>query len=92
MGIKLVFSNSGGFIGKAIAWFTWSKWSHVEFLLPDGETLYGAQANGVCKRPFSILKGKAYATCIVTGSREISGRVLSYALSQENKRYDISNI
>lgn len=81
--ITLQFSSQNKIGSKLIQWFTWSKYSHVDFVLPDGRLL-GARGDGVkIREPYYVDKK---LICTVDAPES----VLDYALSQKGKDYDYS--
>jgi uncharacterized protein YycO len=48
--ITLQYATTGSFVSHAVRFMTWSEWSHVDYVLPDGRLL-GAQGDGVKIRP-----------------------------------------
>jgi hypothetical protein len=53
--VKVRFSSRGTISSWLIRFFTWSKWSHVEFVLPDGRLL-GSRFFGGIKIRESLTK------------------------------------
>lgn len=52
--VTLQFSTRPGLGSRLIRWFTWSEFSHVDFVLytADGVWLLGSKADGVKRRPY----------------------------------------
>jgi uncharacterized protein YycO len=86
--ITLQFSRDEGWGSRIIRWFTWSDYSHVDFVLWDG-TLLGARTDGgvqVRKRDYKKFAAvKKYQV-------EAPGDVIAFALSQVGKPYDRTGI
>lgn len=84
--IVLQFSANNGVASRLIRWFTWSPYSHVDFVLDNGKLL-GAQTNGgvLVRAPDSYSK-------VLRVAVEAPDAVLEYAQSQIGKPYDYSGI
>ncbi len=80
--ITLQFSAQAKPGSWAIRKFTWSEYSHVDFVLPDGTLLGATGAKGVAIRP-----AEQYSACdrfVV----DAPASVLDIAASQQGKPYD----
>jgi uncharacterized protein YycO len=90
--INLRFATEHGFSSFAIRWGTWSDYSHVDFILPDG-TLLGSRIDGGVQ-----IRPATYGHFIKTESFGINVRpdkaaaILDWAHSQVGKPYDITAI
>ena len=84
--VWLRFVTESGLTSKAIKWFTWSKWSHVDFVLRDGRFLGARLDGGVQIRAHDYLVPSIfkYAYVEVDDPR----RVYGWASSQIGKPYD----
>ena len=58
--VWLRFVTEKGFTSAAIRWFTWSDWSHVDFVLKDGRFLGARLDGGVQIRPHNYIKPSAF--------------------------------
>jgi len=79
--IVLQFSSQNKIGSKLIQWFTWSDYSHVDFVLPDGRLL-GARGDGVKVREPYPVSDKLIATV------DAGDEVIERALTQIGKPYD----
>ena len=84
--ITLQFSTNNSIGARLIRWFTWSEYSHVDFVLEDGRLL-GAQSDGVF-----IRKPNNHYTKVQRVSVEAPASVLKHARSQIGKPYDYGGI
>ena len=84
--VWLRFITETGFSSWAIRWFTWSDWSHVDFVLRDGRFLGARLDGGVQIRPHDYIKPSAfrYAYVTVPDPRKVYG----WATTQVGKPYD----
>ena len=82
--IALKFSTGTGFGSGIIRWFTWSKYSHVDLILPNGTLLGALQGKGVGIREDSRGGDKFTVNC----SEEVAQRVLLNSISFIGKEYD----
>ena len=80
------FITEPGITSRAIRWFTWSDWSHVDFVLRDGRFLGARLDGGVQIRPHDYIIPSAfrYAYVEVPDPRQVYG----WATSQIGKKYD----
>lgn len=80
------FVTEAGFTSWAIRWFTWSDWSHIDFVLPSGKFLGARLDGGVQIRPHDYIRPSkfCYAYVEVVDPRRIYG----WATSQVGKPYD----
>src|ERR1700726_703863 len=85
--ITLRFGTSKGIGSFLIRWRTWSDYSHVDFVLPDG-TLLGAQGDGVKIRPSDYGKFIKTEFFDIDIDEVTSQRILDFANSQIGKPYD----
>ncbi len=81
MKIVLQFSAQDKIGSRLICWWTWSQYSHVDFIMPSGRLL-GARGDGVAIRDQYQTKIKRIVEV------EASDAVLRAALSQLGKPYD----
>lgn len=88
-GVILQFSTTKDFGSWAIRQFTWSDWSHVDIVMPDGYLLGARQDGGVKKRQPGYGKFSKVQHMIAKGAPE---SVYEYALSQWGKPYDWTSI
>lgn len=84
--VELQFSTERGLSSAAIRWFTHSRWSHVDFILPDGRLLGARYKGGVAIRtpgyaPFT-------ATRRISVPTDKAPMIYRAALSQRGKPYD----
>jgi uncharacterized protein YycO len=87
--VKLRFTKNSSVVSKLIRLFTWSEFSHVEFVLNEG--LLGAQVDGVKIRPFDYAKCEyvyRYVDCTIPQYN----LVIDYATKQIGKPYDFTGI
>ena len=84
--VWLRFITETGFSSWAIRWFTWSDWSHVDFVLKDGRFLGARLDGGVQIRPHNYIKPSAfrYAYVEVPDPRNVYG----WSTTQIGKPYD----
>lgn len=82
--ITIQFSTSRGLASAAIRTFTWSQYSHVDFVLPDGRLLGARMNGGVQIRPKDYEKFTAVKRYQVDAPES----VLDFAYSQIGKPYD----
>lgn len=82
--ITLQFATSKGFGSAAIRAFTWSQFSHVDFVLPDG-TLLGARSDGGV-----LIRQPNYESFTAVNRFYVDApdSVLSFAHQQIGKPYD----
>lgn len=91
--IKLRFVTGKGFISKAIRQVTWSPFSHVEFVVPEG--YLGAHfKDGVQIRPEGYdhkgMTAEIFGT--VECDHHVADKVLEFAYNQVGKKYDTGAI
>jgi uncharacterized protein YycO len=86
--ITLQFVTESGWQSALIRWFTWSDYSHVDFLLADGSLLGARLDGGVKIRPSNYANFKAKGIYQI----EAPGTVLDYAKKQLGKPYDARGI
>src|SRR4051794_17860996 len=82
--ITLQFSTQPGIGSSLIRALTWSNFSHVDFVLPDGSLLGARQDGGVQVRPRNYAKFTAAISYMV----DAPDKVLDAARSQIGKPYD----
>ena len=84
--VWLRFVTEKGFTSRMIQWFTWSDFSHVDFLLRDGRFLGARLEGGVQIRPHDYITPSVfkYAYVEVDDPRKVYG----WATSQLGKPYD----
>lgn len=87
--IRLQFSARRSPSSAAIRYFTWSPYSHVDFILPDG-TLLGARASrGVALySPTEGASPSRVATFGVPAADDVADDILQLVHSQLGKPYD----
>lgn len=84
--IVIQFSTQKGFGSWLIRWLTWSDWSHVDFVLPDGTLLGARLIGGVKVRRVNYLgKSAKKARFAILGAPD---SVIERAYSQIGKPYD----
>lgn len=92
--IRLRFTKNNNLTSPVIRFLTWSKYSHVEFLLDTG--YLGALVDGVKLRPFDYNPTCKYQMAEVTIPEEqglgvseaIKQSILKFAMDQIGKPYD----
>jgi uncharacterized protein YycO len=87
--IKLRFVKGKGFASEAICAVTWSRWSHVEFALPNG--YLGCQVNGgvaLRKLNYDQVILEDFFNVSVTEKQKID--IFNFAYKQLGKPYDFS--
>ena len=72
--------------------FTWSEYSHVEFVLPNGYLGSQALLGGVKLRPFNYAPNYVFVTRYVDCSDDQAYKVIDYAMNQIGKPYDFAGI
>ena len=84
--VWLRFITEKDFSSWTIRWFTWSDWSHVDFVLRDGRFLGARLDGGVLIRPHDYIVPSAfrYAYVEVPDPRKVYG----WATTQVDKPYD----
>ena len=84
--VWLRFITEKDFSSWAIRWFTWSDWSHVDFVLRDGRFLGARLDGGVLIRPHDYIVPSVfrYAYVEVPDPRKVYG----WATAQVGKPYD----
>ena len=84
--VWLRFITEEDFSSRLIRWFTWSDWSHVDFVLRDGRFLGARLDGGVLIRPHDYIIPSAfrYAYVEVPDPRKVYG----WATTQVDKPYD----
>lgn len=84
--VWLRFVTEPGITSLAIRWFTWSDWSHVDFVLRDGRFLGSRLDGGVLIRKHDYLTPSMfrYACVEVPEPRKVYG----WATTQIGKPYD----
>ena len=90
MPIKIRFTNEHALTSFIIRGFTWSEWSHCEFLFTDG--YLGADFDGVKVRPFNYCRPAHYAIGVMDCPYDTSQKIEEAARSQIGKPYDFLNI
>lgn len=90
--IKLRFIEGTGPISRAIEFWTWSSWSHVDVMTPDG-WLGARLIGGVQVRPWDYVTsyGKAEIWGISLDA-ETEARIMTYLYAQVGKPYDFGAI
>ena len=73
--VWLRFITEEDFSSRLIRWFTWSDWSHVDFVLRDGRFLGARLDGGVLIRPHDYIVPSAfrYAYVEVPDPRKVYG-------------------
>ena len=89
--MTLLFSTTRGPVSGLIRFFTWSDFSHVDAVLPDG-TLLGARAGGVKIRPADYLGSAKTARFHVDLTPEQEAAAWAFLRNQIGKRYDFTAI
>lgn len=84
--ITLQFSRSGKIGSRLIRWFTWSDWSHVDIVLPDGRLLGATGARGVAIRDYD------QSVSHVRFTVDAPDVVIDLAMTQLGKKYDYAAI
>lgn len=85
--ITLQFSTTSAFISRAIRFITWSEFSHVDVVLPDGGLL-GAHLDGVKIRRPETQKFTKTARFTVSMTPEQEARFYEFLYKQVGKPYD----
>jgi uncharacterized protein YycO len=88
MAITLQLVTSSGWGSALIRWRTWSDYSHVDFVLPDGKLLGARSEGGVQIRPANYENFTKLAQYQI----EAPQAVLDYAQQQIGKPYDMRSI
>lgn len=92
--IKLRFIQENNIGSWAIRFWTWSPWSHVEFLIDNIDNLpagyLSAREDGVQLRPLDYCKPTKEIFGTINCSSEIAAKVLDFAISQIGKPYDFT--
>lgn len=87
--LKVRFSANNGIFSRLIRFVTWSKYSHFDFVLPDGSYLGALVKEGVCihnhKQPVELF-------CKVDVTEEEAEKILEFAKKQIGKKYDFTGI
>jgi uncharacterized protein YycO len=90
--IQLRFIEGTGPISRAIEFWTWSSWSHVDVMTPDG--WLGARfVGGVQVRPWDYVT--TYGKSEIRGislDPDVEARIMSYLYDQVGKPYDFGAI
>lgn len=98
MKIFIQLSTEAGFQSQFIRVFTWSDFSHVDFILPQVGFLGsrvnpdGAKAGGVQIRPLDYAKFTKTLQLWIDLDTTTHSRVMDYAMSQIGKPYDKTGI
>lgn len=80
--VTLQFSSQDRIGSKAIQFFTWSEYSHVDIVLTDGK-LFGARGDGVkIREPWGCYDR------IIRKISDAPESIIDKALTQEGKPYD----
>lgn len=79
-------------VSASIRAFTWSNFSHVEFILDDGTALGAHAKGGVAIRPIDYAKFTNEERYKILVSPEQKRDILAYAHSQVGKPYDYTDI
>lgn len=85
--VTLQFSTRPGLGSRLIRWFTWSEFSHVDFVLPGGWLLGSEAAGGVLKRPFDA---ENYLHAARFSVPSCSTNAIRFAETQIGKPYDFT--
>jgi hypothetical protein len=85
--ITLQFVDGSGIADFAIKAFTWSKYDHVDLVLPDGRLLGAVPGAGVTIRNDEDIKGKKIRYSY-NPSREAEKKLYELAHAQLGKPYD----
>lgn len=86
--IKLQFSTTNSVASRLVRVFTWSNYSHVDFLLDDGRLL-GADFDGVSYRTNDPDK---YTHSVVYEIPDASSDIITIARQEIGKKYDYAGI
>lgn len=89
MKIRLRLSSSRDAIGYAIKLFTWSEWTHVDFLLDDGRYLGAIPLKGVI---IHTLPADRERFLEIDVTKRQHDKILEFAMAQLGKPYDYSAI
>lgn len=89
MDITLQFVTEPDWMSRAIRWFTWSDFSHVDFVLPSGRLLGAHVSSGVQIREPGYAAFTRVERRVV---RDASPIVLDWACRQLGKPYDMAAI
>ncbi len=85
--IRLRFLSEPTLSSLIVQGFTWSPWSHVEMVLPDG--YLGARFDGgVQLRKFNYTKTSREAFAHIDCDDQTTAKILAYARSQIGMPYD----
>lgn len=88
--ICLRFSRENTLLSWIIGVFTWSEYSHVEFVTSTG--YLGAAPDGVKVRPMTARKGVEFILRHIDCTYEQELKTLDFARSQIGKPYDWSGV
>ena len=87
--MKILFCRSRAPLSVLIRWMTWSSWSHVALVTPEG-VAYEATGKGVSKGPIAHLVSR-YQTVEVQEVRiPAPDKVIAFLEAQLGKPYDFS--
>lgn len=83
--VRLQLATERSLVSAFIRWYTWSDWSHVDFVLPDGNLLGARLKGGVQVRKPGYAP---FSRTLVLECPDAPERVYDFALSQVGKPYD----
>ena len=92
MAVNLLFQSYDTWTSKIIQGFTWSEYSHVDFIMPEGGLIGADGDGGVRKR--TLLEQSPIKSIVgtVRCSKEIEDKVLQFVRDQLGVPYDWSAI
>lgn len=90
--LTLLFSTTGGPVARFIQLFTWSDFSHVDAVLPDGSLLGARAQGGVRIRTATYLGTAKTARFHVALSEAQTAAVWTFLRAQIGKPYDFTAI
>jgi len=88
--LRFIQENNPG--GWAVRFWTWSMWSHVEFLYPTGKTLGSRPIKGVQIRPLNYCKPSRSVVGTINCDSATTNIIFCAAESQIGKPYDYLDI
>lgn len=87
--VKLRFITEAGIESSFIRWWTWGQWSHVDYVMPGGQSFLGARLNGgVQIRPFDYCTPKNQMTAEFWMPAANAQKWQDALVSQLGKPYD----
>jgi Orthopoxvirus protein of unknown function (DUF830). len=89
--VCVVFSKENSFPSILLRWFTWSKFSHVEVILSNGNTIAATAKHGVCLVKSSDSSKKFVKKFIYLSKFEYF-KFEGFLLSQIGKPYDWTGV